>query len=166
MFKMLKAQLNDTINIWISSLSHYDFDTLLKKPDSESWSLGQIFMHLIDETNYYIQQIECCLNSNDNVEKSVTEKAKAIFANNALPDKKIRRDAGLSQDLLQPASKAEIFHKMQQLKIELNSLGNRIDEGTSVGKTRHPGLGYFNAQQWFQFAEIHMRHHLRQKKTN
>ena len=31
------------------------------------------------------------------------------------------------------------------------------------GKKKHPGLGYFNAEEWFQFAEIHLRHHLHQK---
>ena len=32
------------------------------------------------------------------------------------------------------------------------------------GKTKHPGLGYFSAEEWLQFAEMHFRHHLRQKK--
>jgi hypothetical protein len=34
----------------------------------------------------------------------------------------------------------------------------------STGKSRHPGLGYFNAGEWLRFIEMHMRHHLRQKE--
>ena len=32
------------------------------------------------------------------------------------------------------------------------------------GKAKHPGLNYLNASEWLQFADMHMRHHLRQKK--
>jgi hypothetical protein len=32
------------------------------------------------------------------------------------------------------------------------------------GKTKHPGLGFFNANEWLQFAEMHLRHHLKQKE--
>jgi hypothetical protein len=33
-----------------------------------------------------------------------------------------------------------------------------------IGKTKHPGSNYFTAKEWLQFAEIHLRHHLKQKK--
>jgi hypothetical protein len=32
------------------------------------------------------------------------------------------------------------------------------------GKTKHPGLNYFTAKEWLQFAGMHLRHHLKQKK--
>jgi len=32
------------------------------------------------------------------------------------------------------------------------------------GKSKHPGLGFFSASEWFQFAEMHLRHHLKQKE--
>ena len=28
-----------------------------------------------------------------------------------------------------------------------------------IGKTKHPGLNYFTAKEWLQFAEMHLRHH-------
>jgi hypothetical protein len=33
-----------------------------------------------------------------------------------------------------------------------------------IGKTKYPGLNYFTAKEWLQFAGIHLRHHLKQKK--
>jgi hypothetical protein len=39
---------------------------------------------------------------------------------------------------------------------------HNLDNAT--GKTRHPGLLYFSALEWLRFAEMHMRHHFRQKK--
>ena len=31
------------------------------------------------------------------------------------------------------------------------------------GKTQHPGLGFLDALEWYQYTEMHMRHHIRQK---
>jgi hypothetical protein len=31
-------------------------------------------------------------------------------------------------------------------------------------ETQHPGLYHFSANEWYQFAEMHFRHHVRQKK--
>jgi hypothetical protein len=63
-----------------------------------------------------------------------------------------------------PASKVVLLDQMQRLKAHLNSLENKIVGNHCIGKVRHPGLGYFNALEWLQFADMHMRHHLRQKR--
>ena len=62
-------KFNSTIEIWISELEHYDFDVLLVKPDSKSWSLGEVFIHLYNETKYYCEQIEICLNHDETLLK-------------------------------------------------------------------------------------------------
>jgi hypothetical protein len=53
---------------------------------------------------------------------------------------------------------------MLQLKEKLISLIKRVEHCGSTGKTKHPGLGYFDAREWLGFAEMHMRHHIRQKE--
>jgi len=83
---MHTVKLNETLNTWITALQHYDFDTLVAKPDFENWSLGQVFLHLINETNYYIEQIEYCLTHNENCSEQMVENALIIFANNEFPD--------------------------------------------------------------------------------
>jgi len=32
-----------TLEYWNDELTKYDFDTLLEKPNSESWSMGQVY---------------------------------------------------------------------------------------------------------------------------
>jgi hypothetical protein len=39
-----------------------------------------------------------------------------------------------------------------------------ITQSPYKGKTKHPGLHYFNADEWLQFADMHFRHHVKQKK--
>jgi hypothetical protein len=46
----------------------------------------------------------------------------------------------------------------------MSSAAIKITESPFGGKTKHPGLGYFSAHEWLQFADMHFRHHLRQKK--
>lgn len=161
---MLQAYINNTIDEWISVLERYSFETLIQKPDVENWSLGQVTAHIINESAFYMQQVEACLNSNENSSCQMTEEASVMFDQNSFPDIKIKRDVSLSQYYQQPENKPEILAKMQQLKARLNHLVTKIETSAYRGKTRHPGLGYFNALQWMQFTEMHMRHHLRQKK--
>lgn len=46
----------------------------------------------------------------------------------------------------------------------MNNVEMLISKSPFKGKTKHPGLDYFSAIEWLQFAEMHLRHHLRQKK--
>ncbi|MBI5370832.1 MAG: DinB family protein [Sphingobacteriales bacterium] len=161
---MHTSNFNDTIDTWISALQHYSFDVLLISPGTGSWSLGQVFMHLLRDSNYYAGQIEYCLTHPENPEGQMNEFAKTLFANNAFPDEKIKGDPASSGEMEMPASKADLIIQLNRLKAQLNYLNNKIAGSTSSGKTRHPGLGYFNAREWLQFADMHLRHHLRQKK--
>ena len=159
----LESQINSTLEQWIELLNGYSLNTLRKKPSDESWSLGQVAMHIDTETNLYIAEIETCLNSGENCTELMTNDAKKMFEHNSFPNIKIRRDDTLSQHYPQPESKDDLHRRMIQLKERLNGLIVRTKTSNSKGKTRHPGLGYFNAEQWLQFAEMHMRHHLKQK---
>jgi hypothetical protein len=161
---MQLTKLNETLDIWIAALQHYDFNTLITKPDSENWSLGQVFMHLIEETNYYIEQIEYCLSHSENHSELMSEYSAKLFANNGFPDVRIKNDAPSVQNVAQPSNKSDLLEQMHSMKTQLNLLWNKMTGNKSSGKTKHPGLGYFNAQEWFQFAEFHLRHHLSQKR--
>ena len=57
---------NKTIDEWINSLQHYNVKELLAKPSPTSWSLGQLYNHLINETSYYISRMDICISSNRN----------------------------------------------------------------------------------------------------
>ena len=160
---MLIDQFNKTIDDWISLLDHYSFDELLKKPDPESWSLGQVYKHLVNETRYYISQVEECLETNDHAMEKMKVNGVTMLSNNAFPDMRIKGEPDSIAKIQQPASQAQLKQEMADLKIAMNNLWKRIIMSPAVGKTMHPGLGYFNAMEWFQFAEMHLRHHFRQK---
>jgi hypothetical protein len=160
---MFVNDFNRTIDIWINELKKYDFVQLCSKPSADSWSIGQVYMHLIENTEYYIEQIKTCISTNDNIDGEATTNGKAMLSNNDFPDELLE---GPPENLNtpQPVSKDEIMQKFIALKNEMNALGSLIEKAAFHGKTRHPGLDYFNAREWLQFAEMHLRHHFRQKK--
>jgi hypothetical protein len=159
----LLNQFNATIDKWIIYLNDYTIEMLCRKPAPGAWSLGQVYIHIIDDTTFFIEQIETCLLSNANSECEMHADAKTMFANNAFPNVLLTNPAN-SLNLLQPQNKGELLHSLMRIKDEVNYLYNAYNFAEATGKTRHPGLLYFNAMQWLQFAEMHLRHHLRQKK--
>jgi hypothetical protein len=160
---MLIENFNHTINTWITALQQYNFSQLCIQPAAKNWSLGQLYIHLTDDANYYIEQIKICVSSNDNAMEEMSAFVKTIFLNNDFPDEQIE-GAPAHAFIPQPGNKDELVNSLIILKNEMNEAAVLILESPFRGKTKHPGLGWFNAAEWLQFAEMHFRHHLRQKK--
>ncbi|MFA5835178.1 MAG: DinB family protein [Bacteroidota bacterium] len=158
-------KFNSTIEVWITELEYYDFDVLLVKQDCQSWSLSQVFIHLCNETEYYIEQIEICLSHDENSSEEMNETGKMMFAKNEFPDEKIKGDPVVSENLPQPKSKLQLQEKIRAVKLQMNSIWKKTNSSKHIGKTKHPGHGYFNAQDWLRYSEMHLRHHLRQKRS-
>jgi hypothetical protein len=154
----------DSIEIWIAALQQYDFKELLAKPGPASWSIGQVYTHLIGETRYYMEQVECCLDKNENASEEMTANAKMMFEKNEMPDQRIKGDSFIADNVKQPESKEQLQKEMLELKSRMNILWTRIINSDCAGKAQHPGLGYFSAAEWVRFSDMHLRHHLRQKR--
>jgi len=156
-------QINKTLSIWITELERYDFDQLCAQPSPESWSLGQVYVHMVDNARYYVEQIRICLSTNDHAGEEVSPEGKKMFLNNSFPDMLIEGPPE-NAETPQPESKEQLMRLLLQAKKELNDAAMEIASSPFNGKTKHPGLNYFSARDWLQFADMHFRHHLRQKK--
>ena len=154
---------NHTINLWLSELERYSFTELCSKPSTAGWSLGQLYRHLIKDANFYIEQIEICLRSNDHANEEASSAGKDMLANNEFPNEIIEGDPA-NAFIPQPESKEKLVQDLVLLKEHMNKVAAKITETSFHGKTKHPGLNYFSAAEWLQFADMHFRHHLRQKK--
>ena len=156
---IIRQRFNDTIDTWINAIHDYTLEQLHQPPKPGSWSLGQVYMHIISDTSWFVEQIQAALQSNEHHDKDMHEDAKTMFRNNAFPDMKIEGPA-TNTFIPQPESKEVLQDRLTKIKNDVN----RFDFKQRNGKTQHPGLLFFNALEWLQFAEMHMRHHFRQKK--
>jgi len=152
-----------TIGIWLKDLQLYTFEQICRKPSKNNWSLGQVGMHLIKETDYFFEQVRTCAGIDDNQDKAKSMDAVIMFRNGQFPDEMIEGPPS-NQNTPQPANIELLVSDFKRLKKEIETLESLIFKTTHEGKTEHPGLGHFNAKEWLQFAEMHFRHHLRQKK--
>jgi hypothetical protein len=156
-------KFDETIGKWILFLDDYTLEMLRLKPRPESWSLGQVYVHIMDDTKYFVEQMKDSLASSANREKEMHDTAHALFSNNAFPDILLNGPA-TNSNVRQPHSKDELMQNLVSIRDEVNTLYSTVDFSTSTGKTEHPGFRFFNALEWLRFAEMHMRHHFRQKK--
>lgn len=118
---------------------------------------------MIDDTRYFIGQIRAALLNKADGEKEMHEQAKVLFAHNEFPDMQLEGPS-TNVPIRQPQSKDELLKGLQSIKAAVNKLAAAPDFYTSPGKANHPGFLFFTATEWLQFAEMHMRHHFRQKK--
>ena len=160
---MLIEDFNHGLDVWIKELEGYDFVQLCTRPTLTSWSLGQVYMHLISDTKYYIEQIKICIVTDDHANDKASPEAKTMFLNNDFPDVAIE-GAPTNAYIAQPTSKEQLINDLFKLRMEMIEVSVKISVGPINGKAKHLGLGYFSANEWLQFAEMHLRHHLRQKK--
>lgn len=160
---MLIDDFNRIIDYWIDELHQYTFEQIVVKPSIESWSLGQLYMHLVENTNYYADQINICVTNNNFVDEHASKGAQAMFSKNDFPDELIE---GPPENAFtpQPNSKEQLQCLLLTLKAKMNNAAASMVASGFKGKTKHPGLNYFGAEHWLQFAEMHFRHHLRQKQ--
>ncbi|RPD44179.1 DinB family protein [Paracnuella aquatica] len=155
-------ELEDALMTWKNALADYNEAMLLQKPALNSWSMGQLYMHLVAETSFYLTQVDACLRSPQNSDQQPTAEGKAMLAANSFPDMRIE---GPPTNALvqQPADKAQLIAGFDDLLKTLQRVNAQAANSLAVGKTAHPGLGFLNAAEWAQFAAMHLRHHLRQK---
>lgn len=155
--------LDEMIQYYINELEHYSLHEICLKPSADGWSIGQLCLHLINDTRFYLEQIKICSTTNEHANEEASSVAKKMFEDDCLPDEDMEGSAE-NANIPQPGGKLELIAELNHLKEEVDAAAKLISNTGCVGKTRHPGLQYFSANEWLQFAEMHFRHHLRQKK--
>ena len=153
--------LSTTIDKCLQELEKYSLTQIAIKYDLRKWSLGQMFLHVIESTDFFLDNVESCLTDRQNAEEPTTDRAGKVFSENELPDIEIVGPA--SNDLTpQPERIESLREGLTSLKQRAVIIREKLVGDPPSGKVKHPGLGYFDAAQWYHFADIHVRHHLRQ----
>lgn len=158
----MHVDIGATLDQWIAALDDYNLQQLQAQPPDGGWSLGQVYMHLLNEAEYHLEQFTAALSSSEQSQEEATPEGRTMLNNNAFPD--IRLEGPPENAAVpQPESKSELTAAMLLLKEQFEKSLLMLSHDHR-GKSKHPGLGYFSAREWLQFADMHMRHHLRQKE--
>lgn len=161
---MIIDQFNQTIDFWIEELNRFEYHDLIIKPDSKTWSIGQLYEHLIEDSQWYLEQAEKTLGNQEHAYKPTSEQAKVLFGRGSFENIRIVGDPNSSENVKQPISHYQLKADMEKLKENTNELWVRLQSTLISGKSEHPGFGFLDGYEWIRFSEMHLRHHLRQKE--
>jgi len=160
------SQFEKTAGIWLASLSQYSEEQFVKKPDADSWSIGQVYNHLVAGTRlYHLQQIALCLDGKQ-IEKNVrkTIPGNLTFFLGSFPPMRIKVPTSETYTPKQPPNIETMKTGLEKLLKIMRETEKKISGASEIPKTAHPAFGFLNAREWFHLIEMHFRHHLRQKK--
>ncbi len=158
------ALFDSIFHKWESALEHYSEKDLQLKPGKESWSVGQVYQHLIDATlGFHLPEVRKCLSTADNHQKRKNFKGFVSYhLIGGFPPVRVKVAPSLSYTPQQPEQKASIRQCLEKVRAAMESTA-KIMEKDAGGKTLHPAFAYLDAQEWYWLIPMHFKHHLRQK---
>ncbi|MFC9775349.1 DinB family protein [Paenibacillus chitinolyticus] len=156
-------QLTET---YIQELENYSLEELTRKPDEDQWSLGQMYVHLIQSVLYrHLPIMEACRTSSDSEEAAgKTESGVEAYARGSYPPIRIQVPPSKEYTPLQPESKEQLVSGLRDVIRAMRAIQPTLADIPAANTVTHPGFGELNAVEWFALVEMHYRHHLRQKE--
>lgn len=156
----------ETVERYLLELDNLDMEQLLKKPNDEEWSIGQVYMHLIQSALYlHLHNVDQCLGGSDatvGVMEKKTERGIKAFELGSFPPDRIRVPASPQYTPKQPENKEQLAQRLHDVVEQMRRTESVLSQEPKSEKMVHPGLGALDAKEWFLLIEMHYRHHLLQ----
>lgn len=155
--------MNELFTYYLQELDRYHPEALIHHLDRDTWSISQMYDHLIVVSHEYLDEVESCRFA------PVTTSGKSpfgeqLFAVGAFPATPIR----LPDAMNAPPDETD---QVEQLRTRWLQLIDRhvtlatIAQSTPVDqKTQHGGMGWLNAAEWYALVSYHLAHHRHQKR--
>lgn len=131
-------------------------------PAEGVWSYSEVFSHIFKANLVSLIAAEQCINGTaEKVSTATHWMVRLILFFGRFPPGNYKVPASIA-DMTVKMSKEEARNLIIKFKSRLDGITPRVGRATKYHKVKHPRLGFFNAQQWFRFVEIHTVHHQKQ----
>jgi len=157
-------QLLPLAKYWLKELDFYGNNQFKKKVTNTSWTIGQIYDHLLKYSQeIHVKAIQECLLAKDaNVKQGKSFKGFVQFSYGSyLP---FKHKSNPYKEPAQPLSTEKVKDDFYRFLKLIYKVAKEIDYKKPSAKVKHPSLGYLSAEEWFKLMEMHFRHHVKQKK--
>jgi hypothetical protein len=157
----LKLKTDAVIDHYIKRLDQYTFEQLVQKPSEDSWSLGQVYIHLwMSSKGFFFKNAEKCLSETDAVKgKGKNWQGYLVFLFGRMPEVKVKMPTKIAVEPKQPESKEQLIAKLEEVKSLADQYIAKIPTSDPNQKTKHPFLGYLNYADWVALCNMHFKHH-------
>ncbi|PYE49663.1 DinB family protein [Paenibacillus barcinonensis] len=157
-----------SVERYVAELNALNIEDLLRKENDEEWSIGQMYMHLIQSALFmHLPNSEHCLANNENTvhaDAEKTELGKTLFEAGQFPPIRVKVPASPQYTPLPPESKAQLVEGLQQVVERMRRVASILEEVpvSTSRKVSHPRFGALDAKEWFVLIDMHYRHHFLQ----
>ncbi|UJF32972.1 DinB family protein [Paenibacillus hexagrammi] len=161
------TQLEELSQHYVKELDSFTLEQLQAQPSEQEWSLGQMYMHLIQTAlRMQIRNIELCSSQDIAPGQQAGEKSEAgqaVFSSGAFPPIRIQVPPSPEYTPQQPESKEQIIQGLHAVQEKMRAIEPTLDAIDPQRTAAHPRLGALQAKEWFALVVMHYRHHLQQK---
>ncbi len=157
--------MNDSVTIieqYRRNLDQYSIEQLRFKYSDNVWSVGQMYIHVIEVAEEYIGHIESCTKATHKEPGGKTEDGTKAFAEKEWPNIRVKLEQP-PNETRNPEGKDEIKAGLEKVLEKLAYWAGCIDGANPACKVRHGWFGWLNAREWLEMVGMHSSHHFRQK---
>ncbi|OPA75221.1 hypothetical protein BVG16_21720 [Paenibacillus selenitireducens] len=159
-------QFKETVNHYLQELNNFTLEELKHQPNENEWSLGQMYLHLINSALYMqLRNIDDCMSTTAVTPVPTEGKSKdaiAVFELGSFPPIRIQVPPSPEYTPQQPESREQLIQGLKHVVSRMEEIEPRLAEAPLQNTVAHPRFGPLNALEWFKLTEMHYRHHLLQ----
>ncbi|MEF2247217.1 DinB family protein [Paenibacillus sp. IITD108] len=154
----IHRNLKETREDLLKTLNGLSEEQLHKQKDSNSWTINQIYQHLIKTEELYVAAIKRGLKSNE--DSVVGDKALDFLLDRS---KKIE-----APEIARPSSgfidRQEIIEKLNHSRAKLNEILNTLEDPTVLSRRHfvHPVFKEMLLMEWVKSIYLHEQRHIKQ----
>ncbi|WP_438444487.1 DinB family protein [Gorillibacterium sp. sgz5001074] len=158
------TRFQDLARHYRKEMERYTWEEFNRKPSAASWSLGEMYEHVIETGYLQLDSLHACLREPENRTAQKTAVGRLVYFLGSIPPVKAKVPPSAEGTARPPASKEELLRKMDVLQRRMEETLPLVSSASPYSKIRHPYFGFINAKEWYHHLVMHMAHHLRQKK--
>jgi hypothetical protein len=157
------SSLERVTEAYRSKLHSLPENQFAQTPPLGGWSASEVYDHIFDASLLSLKALNECLEGRG-ANRSTPFVSKMILFFGAFPPGIRFKTPKILEGRVKVITKEEAADLIRQFSGELEAMRLKIGRSNPKVKSKHPRLGYLNADQWLRFIGIHLRHHLKQLK--
>jgi len=164
--KILERYKN-TARLFISEAAKYSGQEFAQSPGADEWSLAQVYHHIATVTDQCLAYaLQCAEGKAKNKPVAIGPAIFSMMGSFPPVKIKVKKIPGGVKHIYMPQNitKEQAVKGLEESIEKMEKARPAIQKASKSQRIEHWAGGWFNAAQWYHSAEMHIRHHLRQKK--
>lgn len=152
---------------WADALDRYSDNAFVLKPSGSDWCMAEVYDHIVQVTAKCLENALACSRSEGETGHSGMGAALFSLMGSFPPIKlKIKQVPSGLEYIYHPQtiSRQEARAGLEAALEKMKTAALQVQNSPKNIRVKHWAGGWFNAVQWYHSAEMHLKHHFRQKK--